>query len=197
MAATIREMSGSRPKLDGGVLWLQTAGVTTTAGDPQTEPDVESEAEHLAVLRRRRAELLGAMNALEQALAAPVPSGPLAWVQRVSAALLELSGDFRDHVELTEGPSGLYGRVIRSSPRLAHQVDRLTLDHRTLTELMSDLLTLVGKAAGSFARGESMRDDLDDVRERGTALIAALVRHRQRGSDLMYEGYTLDIGGQD
>lgn len=161
------------------------------------ELDVESEAENLAVLRRRRAELLEAINGLEQALAAPVPGGPMAWVQGVSAALLVLSGDFRDHVELTEGPAGLYGRVIRSSPRLAHQVERLTQDHATLTGLMSDLLTLVGKAAGQFARGDSVLDDLDDVRERGTALIAALVRHRQRGSDLMYEGYSLDIGGQD
>lgn len=171
--------------------------MTTMAGDPQTEADIDTEAENLRVLRRRRAELLGAMNTLEQALAAPVPGGPLAWVQNVSAALLALSGDFRDHVELTEGPAGLYGRVIASSPRLAHQVERLTQDHATLTELMSDLLTLVGKAAGEFARGDSMLNELDEVRVRGTALIAALVRHRQRGSDLMYEGYTLDIGGQD
>jgi hypothetical protein len=171
--------------------------MTTSAGDPQTKLDAEAEAENLSVLRRRRAELLGAINALEQALAAPIPGGPMAWVQKVSAALLQLSGDFRDHVELTEGPAGLYGRVIRSSPRLAHQVEKLTLDHATLTALMSDLLTLVGKAAGEFARGDSMLDDLDDVRERGTTLIAALVRHRQRGSDLMYEGYSVDMGGQD
>jgi hypothetical protein len=110
---------------------------------------------------------------------------------------LALSGDFRDHVELTEGPDGLYGAVIRSTPRLTHQVEKLTQDHATLTELMSDLLTLVGKAAGEFARGDSMLDDLDEVRERGTTLIAALVRHRQRGSDLMYEGYSVDMGGQD
>jgi hypothetical protein len=171
--------------------------MTTSAGDPQTKLDAEAEAENLSVLRRRRAELLGAINALEQALAAPIPGGPMVWVQKVSAALLQLSGDFRDHVELTEGPAGLYGRVIRSSPRLAHQVEKLTLDHATLTALMSDLLTLVGKAAGEFARGDSMLDDLDDVRERGTTLIAALVRHRQRGSDLMYEGYSVDMGGQD
>ncbi len=166
------------------------------AGDPQTEPDLDSEVEALRVLRRRRAELLGAMNGLEQALAAPIPGGPMEWVQRVSAALLVLSGDFRDHVELTEGPAGLYGRVILSSPRLSYHVERLTQDHATLTELMSELLTLVGKAAGSFARGDSMLDELDEVRELGTTLIAALVRHRQRGSDLMYEGYSLDIGGQ-
>jgi hypothetical protein len=171
--------------------------MTTTDGGGQIEPEAESEAEHLSELRRRRAELLESINSLEQALAAPVPSGPIQWVQNVSAALLELSGDFRDHVELTEGPSGLYARVNRTSPRLSHQVLRLTQDHKTLTELISELLTLVGKAAGSFARGDSMRADVDEVRDGGTALIAALVRHRQRGSDLMYEGYTVDIGGQD
>jgi hypothetical protein len=171
--------------------------MTTTDGGGQVEPGVDSEAQHLEELRRRRAELLGSINSLEQALAAPVPSGPIKWVQNVSAALLELSGDFRDHVELTEGPTGLYARVNRTAPRLSHQVDRLIADHKTLTELTSELLTLVGKAAGSFARGDSMRNDVDEVRERGTALISALVRHRQRGSDLMYEGYTVDIGGQD
>ena len=104
--------------------------MTTSDGGGQTEPEVdaEAEAEHLLEVRRRRAELLESMNALEQALAAPVPGGPIRWVQNVSAALLELSGDFRDHVEITEGPSGLYTRVNRSSPRLSHQVQTLIQD---------------------------------------------------------------------
>jgi hypothetical protein len=163
----------------------------------KTELEVEAEVQDFTELRRRRAELLEAIRTLEQALAAPVPGGQIRWVQRVSDALLELSGDFHDHVELTEGPSGLYGKVNRSSPRLAHMVDRLTHDHATLTNLISELLTVVGQAAGTFARGDSMLAALDEVRERGTTLIAALVRHRQRGSDLMYEGYSVDIGGQD
>ena len=171
--------------------------MTTTNGGGQTEPDVQAEAEHITEVRRRRAELLESINALEQALAAPVPSGQIRWVQGVSDALLELSGDFHEHVEITEGPNGLYARVNRSSPRLAYQVERLTQDHTTLTDLISALLTVVGQAAGTFARGDSMVVALDEVRDRGTTLIGALVRHRQRGSDLMYEGYSVDIGGQD
>jgi hypothetical protein len=171
--------------------------VTTTDDGIQTQPEVEQETDDITEIRRRRAELLEAMRGLEQALAAPVPGGQIRWVQRVSDALLELSGDFHDHVELTEGSNGLYGRVIRTSPRLGHVVERLTRDHATLTGLISELLTVVGKAAGTFARGDSMAADLDEVRERGTVLIAALVRHRQRGADLMYEGYSVDIGGQD
>jgi hypothetical protein len=38
--------------------------------------------------------------------------------------------------------------------------------------------------------------DVDTVRDLGTALLARLVRHRQRGSDLIYEAYTADIGGE-
>ena len=163
----------------------------------RTGSDDEFETHGLSELRRRRAELLESINALEQALAAPVPGRQMHWVERVSAALLALSGDFHDHVELTEGATGLYGRVLRSSPRLAHAVDWLTLDHKALTELVGELLSLVGKAAESFARGDSMLADLDEVRDRGTTLIGALVRHRQRGADLVYEGYSVDIGGQD
>lgn len=176
---------------------IQTAHVTTHEGNGRTDPEDESEAQQIDEVRRRRAELLESINALEQALAAPAPSVQMRWVRGVSDALLELSSDFHDHVELTEGADGLYARVNRTSPRLAHQVQRLTQDHATLSELISELLTVVGKAAGTFARGDSMLTTLDEVRDRGTILIAALVRHRQRGSDLMYEGYSVDIGGQD
>ena len=170
--------------------------MTTMAQGGPTGPDDESDS-HLSELRRRRAELLESINALEQALAAPVPGRQMLWVERVSTALLELSGDFHDHVDLTEGPDGLYGRVIVSSPRLAHAVERLTADHGGVTELIGKLLAMVGKAAESFARGDSILGDLDEVRDLGTTLLATLVRHRQRGADLVYEGYSVDIGGQD
>jgi hypothetical protein len=37
---------------------------------------------------------------------------------------------------------------------------------------------------------------VDAVRDLGMALLASLVRHRQRGSDLVYEAYAVDIGGE-
>lgn len=175
--------------------------MTTSDAGGAPEPDVaagaEAETQDFTELRRRRAELLESINELEQALASPLPGGQMRWVQGVSAALFELSNDFRDHLELTEGTNGLYGRVIRTSPRLAHQVKRLTEDHAKLIELIAELLTRVGSAAVSFARGDAIVADMDEVRDHGTILIGALARHRQRGSDLMYEAYSVDIGGQD
>jgi hypothetical protein len=37
---------------------------------------------------------------------------------------------------------------------------------------------------------------VDRVRGLGTALLGRLLRHRQRGSDLVYEAYQIDIGGE-
>jgi hypothetical protein len=37
---------------------------------------------------------------------------------------------------------------------------------------------------------------VDSVRDLGTALLGRLVRHRQRGSDLVFEAYEVDIGGE-
>ena len=44
---------------------------------------------------------------------------------------------------------------------------------------------------------EGMHDagDLAGHREAATRLLDRLVRHRQRGSDLIYEAYAVDIGG--
>jgi hypothetical protein len=39
-------------------------------------------------------------------------------------------------------------------------------------------------------------EDVDRVRDLGTALLGRLVRHRQRGSDLIFDAYDFDIGGE-
>ena len=169
-------------------------------------PDAESGTHELIEVRRRRAELLESITALEQALAAP--GRQETWAENVSAAVSELAGEFDDHVVLMEGPNGLNARLIRRAPRLAHEVDHLTKEHATLTGLIGELSALVDQAHGSRERGESMEhgestpDDptpggWDEVRERGVQLLGALIRHRQSGADLVYEAYSVDIGGRD
>jgi hypothetical protein len=143
----------------------------------------------LEELRRHRAELRESISALEDALAAPATSDHARWTHRVQAALVEVSGDFRDHVDLTEGPNGLYRELLKTSPRLAGAVDGLTRDHLDIGGQVDTLLTSVADP--------DVTADVDDVRDAGTAILGRLVRHRQRGSDLVFEAYEFDIGGED
>ncbi len=152
------------------------------------ESSPASERAFLEELRRRRAELRESMSALEDALAAPAGVDQWRWTARVQAALVELSGDFRAHLAITEGPDGLYRELLTSSPRLAGAVDGLTRDHLLINAQLDKLLAHVTVP--------DVMADMDEVRSQGTALLGRLVRHRQRGSDLVFEAYEFDIGGE-
>lgn len=157
-----------------------------TPGRPDAALRTHGQA--LEALRLRRAELRESMSALEQALAAPAPGRQQAWAERVHVALVELSGDFREHVDVAEGPQGLYRQVLDTTPRLAHAVAHLTSEHAEIDAALRHLLARI--APGSPAEGS------DDVRDLGTALLGRLIRSRQRSADLVYEAYESDIGGE-
>lgn len=152
--------------------------------DPHSSrPDQSFEA-----LRQHRAELRESMSALEHALAAPAAADQTRWFQRLHVALVELSGDFRAHVDITEGPDGLYRNLLDTSPRLSDAVAGLTREHGLIDSQVDDVLSRV--AAPDMVEGVAA------VRDLGTALLGTLVRHRQRDSDLIYEAYEVDIGGE-
>jgi hypothetical protein len=151
--------------------------------DPMATP-----AQVLETLRRRRAELRESMHAVEQALAAPAPGRLEAWAERVHVALVELSADVREHIDVTEGPDGLYRGVLTTAPRLSNAVADLTNEHAEIERLVDTLLARVNKP--------ELEGGAAQVRDLGTALLERLIRHRQRGSDLVYEAYESDIGGE-
>jgi hypothetical protein len=142
----------------------------------------------LEELRRHRAELRESMSALEDALAAPATSDRERWAQRVHVAAVELAGDFREHVDITEAPNGLYREILKTSPRLSGAVATLTREHVLIRGQVDGLLARVA--------APEVVGDADRVRDLGTALLGRLVRHRQRGSDLVFEAYEFDIGGE-
>lgn len=153
------------------------------------EPTTSSQKNHtfLEELRRRRGELRESLDALELALSAPAAVDLAGWVRRVHEALQGLAQDLAQHVELTEGADGLYQELLAASPRLSEAVARLTAEHTAIRQQLEDLL----------ARADSAGDieHVTVVRDLGTDLLGALIRHRQRGADLVYEAYEFDIGG--
>lgn len=152
------------------------------------EPNTTPDAELLEELRRHRAELRESMSALESALAAPAVSDRGRWAQRVHVAAVELAGDLREHVDMTEAPDGLYREVLTATPRLSGAVDTLTREHVLIRGQVDSLLARVA--------APEVTGDVDRVRDLGTALLGRLVRHRQRGADLVFEAYEFDIGGE-
>ena len=152
------------------------------------EPVVDAQNPGLDALRRLRAELRQSMTGLEQALAAPTPGRLAAWAERVDAALATLSADFGEHVAVTEEPDGTHDGVLAAAPRLAHAVRRLVGDHAVIAAAVGDLAARV--------RPPVPADEVDAIRDLGTALLGRLARHRQHGADLIYHAYQVDLGGE-
>ncbi len=65
---------------------------------------------------------------------------------------------------------------------------RLCRDHVELQGLVDDLLSRLS--------GPAAEEGVDGGRDRGTALLGRLSRHRQRGADLVFEAYQADFGGE-
>jgi hypothetical protein len=153
------------------------------------EPSTQTRAAELTDLRRRRAELRETMGALERALAAPAAERAVIWGELVHQALVELADDFVEHIEVTEGPDGLHQAILTGAVRLANAVNALAAEHAVIAD---EIATLVRQTEPPVAA-----TDVDPTRERAMSLLGSLVRHRQRGADLIYEAYDTDIGGGD
>ncbi|GGB75054.1 hypothetical protein N798_13855 [Knoellia flava TL1] len=145
-------------------------------------------AAYLDRVRAHRAELGESMAALDAALALPIGLGPL-WRRRVRAALTELEHDLRDHRAITEEPGGLYAGAVARAPRLASLAKLQMEDHLDFIEVVQRLL-------GERDEGLRSPDAVAAHREAATELVGRIIRHRQRGADLIYEAYEVDIGGQ-
>jgi len=152
------------------------------------EPSVSTRSE-LDAVRARRAELRETLVALEFTLAAPASGRAVIWGEAVHASLALLADDFSAHVEVTEGPGGLHQAIMAGDLRLDNAVEALTAEHG---QIAGQLASLVADSVAPVTA-----DDVPDLRERATTLLATLLRHRQRGADLIYEDYQNDIGGGD
>lgn len=139
----------------------------------------------LTEARERRAHLRGALQDVELAVSSPAPGREEAWRSNVRKALRVLRSSLAQHIIVAEGPDGLLPQIETDAPRLENQINRLRADHGRLDSLIADALGAT----------EDSRMTPDDVRLLVGAIHSALLRHRQAGSDLVYEAYEVDIGG--
>lgn len=138
-------------------------------------------------VRARRAELHGTLLSVELALARPAARP--AWLADVCTAMARLRLAFDDHVAVTEGSGGLFEQILADVPRLQGAIRRLREEHARL----DDGLTRVGALLREASRAPA--PPADSLRTAIVPLLGRLARHRQRGADLLYEAYEVDIGG--
>jgi len=152
----------------------------------------DTQALHPALddVRSRRAGLKAALSDLELALAAPY-ANRAEWVTHVRESLAVVHEVWTRHVVETEAPGAFLDDLVNEAPRLATPASRLRREH-------SDILAMIGREEDRLAcpaSGDAYDAWAEDVRVALTALLAALARHRQRGADLVYEAYAVDLGG--
>lgn len=142
----------------------------------------------LDAVRTRREALYEAVVGLEDALATPVGDG-VKWRLRVAMAIDHATIRIEEHARQTEAKDGFLDRVVKEVPRLQRRVNQLKVDHERLekeVEALRHSLTLVDDA--------NIPEEAHNIRNQAIELLGQMTRHRQRGADLIYEAYQVDIG---
>jgi hypothetical protein len=127
-------------------------------------------------------ELLSGIKRVEYAIGASTLDPT--WRSGLSRAVEQLRAAFSAHVDDTEGPDGHYAGLLEHAPRLARGVNDLVDDHRDVLEAFNVLEDTMERVSP------------DRVRRQTAHVLSKVWRHRQRGADLVYEAYVVDIGGE-
>jgi hypothetical protein len=139
---------------------------------------------------RSRAHRRGVRQAcvdLENALAQPAGQDLKKWSAESADRFRQLAEAFRRHAEESEGEDGLLREIVEIAPRLAHAVDKVQHEHEVLLAEMARLeLVSAGPSGGT---------QIDKTREDALHLLQDIAAHRQKGADLIYEAYSVDIEG--
>ena len=142
----------------------------------------------LEAARSRRRELARAMRDVEAALAAAAPGREHAWRAAVTHRIVALRDAFDEHVGVTERAGGLFDDILRVAPRLSHAVESLRAQHDPIRTGIAEIVEHV-------LRPPEAAPGVERIREVAIDLLVRIAR-RQRGADLVWDAYWVDIGGE-
>jgi hypothetical protein len=144
--------------------------------------DAHQPSEALGAAGERRLELKAAVSHVEMRAAAPAAAPH--WRNDLLGALAQLLDAFERHIDEVEREDGLLNELTEDAPRLVNHVDQRRDEHPPLRAQIAAVIETVGAGTGA----EQVRAEVLDV-------LVAVARHRQKGADLVYEAYNVDIGG--
>ncbi len=102
------------------------------------------------------------------------------------SALTQMREALDEHIEVTEGAGGLLEDIQGIAPRLSNEIGLIKAEHEELVDLLD-------KAQTSLEQTE----DSKAIRNRAMSILPRLLLHRQRGADLVYDAYNVDIAAAD
>jgi hypothetical protein len=146
----------------------------------------------LSEARQRRQTLHDALVHLEIAISSPATERIPAWTDLVTKEMVGVRDAFEQHVLVTEKPGGLYEEIITRAPRLDGTIRRLKDEHPEISDRVAAMVTRLDEAEIG-----SPDWPLDGARDDLQRLIGTVIRHRQKGADLVWEAYNVDIGGTE
>ena len=123
----------------------------------------------------------------ESALARPATLDPRRWSDEAARRLHQVFEAFERHTRQSEGPDGLLEEIVEIAPRLANAVKRVREEHE---DLLAEIASLEGATKDSVEV-----EHIQHVREEALGLLRRISAHRQRGADLIYEAYSVDVEG--
>ena len=141
--------------------------------------------DQFAGIVQQRSQLGQAMQRVE--LAAAAPAAKKSWIPELIQSLRQLDIAFDQHIRDVQAPLGLLDRIVDRAPRLQRSVEASKAEHAAVAEMV--------KQAVALTEADDAADRVDEVREATMAALVALARHRQKGADLIYDAYDIDIGG--
>ena len=144
--------------------------------------------EALDQARGRRLDLGTAADTFENKLARP-GSDPR-WITGVADAMQGLREAFEAHCTEVEADDGLLPELLAEAPRLAGKITRIENEHITIRADLDRVAGLVESCNGACDD-----DDVDSIRHAALDVLRAISVHRQKGADLVWEAYSVDIGG--
>ncbi|HJQ76467.1 MAG TPA: hypothetical protein VJ948_04300 [Acidimicrobiia bacterium] len=174
---------------------LRASGADLSIGQTREEatvsgwlpPDVSGEwpspETHQGIVDRRQ-DLYDAMQRLESSVARA--SGQDDWAVVVGHALKVMLDALQRHVIETEADDGLLAEVVDRAPNLAPDVATFRKDH-------DDLLHSC-RAASELVANQSAPAE---IRRKVLSLLGRLAIHRQRGAELLFDAYNVDLAAGD
>jgi hypothetical protein len=160
-------------------------GIPRAATPEEAEGEVLAGEETTGMVRARRERLRRELMDLEQVLSGPVTDTD-SWTQLALGAAASMHDTLREHVEETEAPEGMLAQVARDAPWLEGRLEQLRGEHARLLDAAEQLEETVRRSASP-----------QQIRDVGLNLIQQVSRHRQLGTDLLYDAYMVDISAAD